>query len=119
MTKAVHDEAPLDQRADVADNMAEEGSAVLVQVGEEADMTNVVEDPDTINVQVPGNDGGGAAEVHEGVVPVPVDDKGGADQTMSKYLLQPVEVMSQFILMREVSWPKLLMVEVMSVSKSQ
>ena len=35
MTKAVHGEAPLDQKADVADNMAEAGSAVLVQVGEQ------------------------------------------------------------------------------------
>ena len=52
MTKAVHDEAPL-----------EAGSAVPVHVGEEDDMTNVVEDQGTVNVQVHGSDGGGAAEV--------------------------------------------------------
>ena len=38
--------------------------------------------------------------------------------TLSEYLLQPVEVMAQSILMVEVSWLKLLMVETMSVSKS-
>tara|TARA_B110000977_G_scaffold70833_1_gene96138 strand:+ start:104 stop:442 length:339 start_codon:yes stop_codon:yes gene_type:complete len=37
--------------------------------------------------------------------------------TRSEYLLQTVEVMAQFILMGEVSWLKLFMVEVMSVSK--
>ena len=79
MTKAVHDEAPLDQKADVADNMAEAGSAVLVQVGEEDDMTNVVEDQGTVNVQVSGSDGGGAAEVPEGADTAPVD-KGDADR---------------------------------------
>ena len=63
MTKSVHNEAPLDQRADVADNMAEEDSAVLVQVGEEDDMTNVVEDQGAVNVLLHGSDGGGAAEV--------------------------------------------------------
>ena len=119
MTKAVHDEAPLDQKADVADNMAEAGSAVLVQVGEEDDMTNVVEDQGTVNFQVPGIDGGGVAEVPEGAdtapvdnggaarvpvegggaVQVPVDAKGGAEHVRdSEYLLQPVEVVAQFIL---------------------
>jgi hypothetical protein len=32
-------QATVDKRADVADNIAEEGSAVLVLVGEEDDMT--------------------------------------------------------------------------------
>ena len=81
MTKDVHDEAPLDQRADVADNMAEEGSAVLVQVGEEDDMTNVV---GTVNVQVPGDDGGGAAKVQPQLMKV----------TLSKSKLMMVGILS-------------------------
>ena len=59
-------QAPVDQRADVADNVAEEGSAVLVLVGEGDDMINVVEDQGAVNVRVPGDDGGGAVEVPEG-----------------------------------------------------
>jgi hypothetical protein len=37
-------QAPVDQRADVADNIAEEGSAVVVLEGEKDSMTNFVED---------------------------------------------------------------------------
>ena len=70
-------QAPVDQRADVADNIAEEGSAVLVLMGEKDDMTNVVEDQGAVNVQVPGNDGGGAAEVTEGADTAKADDGGG------------------------------------------
>ena len=58
-------QAPVDQRVDVADNIAEEGSTVLVLVGEEDDMTNVVEYQGAVQVQVPGDDGGGDVEVHQ------------------------------------------------------
>ena len=43
-------QAPVDQRADVAGNIAEEGSAVLVLVGEKDDMTDVVEDQGVVKV---------------------------------------------------------------------
>jgi hypothetical protein len=100
MAKAVHDEPALDQEADVADKMAEAGGAVLAQVDEEDDMTNVVAEQGSVNVKVPGSDGGGDAEVPEGAdtaqvdnggaarvtveegggaVPIPVDDTRGAD----------------------------------------
>jgi hypothetical protein len=39
--------------------------------------------------------------------------------TVSEYLFQLLEVVAQLILMREAVWPKLMVVEVMSVSKYQ
>ena len=81
-------QAPVDQRADVADNIAEEGSAVVVLEGEKDSMTNFVEDQGAIKVWVPVDDGGGDVEVPEGAkftdgdsvaqIEVPVEEGGGA-----------------------------------------
>ena len=57
-------QVPIDQRADITDNVDEGGSAVPVLVDEEGDVTKVVEDKGDVHVP---DDGGGA-------VLVPIDD---------------------------------------------
>jgi hypothetical protein len=79
-------QAPVVQRADVAENIAVEGSAVLVLVGEEDDMTNDVEYQVAAPVQT--DEGcGKARDIDSGVaahVQVSFDAGGGAGQVQYK-----------------------------------
>jgi hypothetical protein len=59
---------------DVQDLVAEEGSAVLVQMGEEDDITYVVGHQGAIHVRVPGDDRRVAAKVPEGADTALVDE---------------------------------------------
>ena len=81
MTKEVDDQGDVhvpvqvnEGSGDVQDLVAEEVSAVLVQMGEDDDMTYVVEHIGAVNFQVPRDDGGGAAKVPEGADTAPVDE---------------------------------------------